>query len=153
MFQWATVEVNIYMMTSSNGSISVLLVFCERNPPVTGGLHSIRPVTRNFDVFFDLCLNKILMSIQSGTGDLRRHRANYDVTVINPANISVQRVAKGVRASTVTRSSFLMGCCSHSTNAQYLLLHHLSVFLPSQFNVQFRPNRAVAKEVRRHALS
>ena len=38
-----------------------------------------KPVTRSFDVFFDLRLNKQL----SEAGDLRRHRAHYDVIVIN----------------------------------------------------------------------
>ena len=33
---------------------------CEGNPPVTGGFPSQRPVTRRFDVFFDLRLNKCL---------------------------------------------------------------------------------------------
>ena len=36
---------------------------------------------RNFDVFFDQRLNKRL-SKNGDTGDLRRHRAHYDVTVI-----------------------------------------------------------------------
>ena len=33
---------------------SALLALCEGNPPVTGGLPSQRPVTQNFDVFFDV---------------------------------------------------------------------------------------------------
>ena len=39
---------------------SALLALCERKPPVTGGFPSQRPVTRSFDVFFHLCLNKRL---------------------------------------------------------------------------------------------
>ena len=35
-----------------------LLALCERNPPVTGGFPSQRPVTRSFDIFSDLHLNK-----------------------------------------------------------------------------------------------
>ena len=34
--------------------------FCAGNSPVTGELTSQRPVTRSFDVFFDLRLNKRL---------------------------------------------------------------------------------------------
>ena len=41
------------------------LALCEGNPPVTGGFPSHRRVTRSFDVFFNLCLNKRL-SKQSG---------------------------------------------------------------------------------------
>ena len=37
---------------------SALLALCARNLPVTGELPSQRPVTRSFDVFFDLGLNK-----------------------------------------------------------------------------------------------
>ena len=49
------------MMTSSNESIfRVQLVLCEGNPPVNGGFPSQRPVAHSFDVFFDLCLNKLL---------------------------------------------------------------------------------------------
>ena len=39
-----------------------------------------RPVTRSFDAFFDLRLNKRL-SYDREAGDLRRHCAHYDVTV------------------------------------------------------------------------
>ena len=49
-------------------------------PPVTGGFPSQRPVTRSFDAFFDLtndCANN------RDAGDLRRHRAHYDVTVMH----------------------------------------------------------------------
>ena len=37
---------------------SALLALFDENPPVTGGFPSQRPLTRSFDVFFDLCLNK-----------------------------------------------------------------------------------------------
>ena len=39
---------------------SALLAFCAGNSPVTGEFHAQRPVTRSFDVFFDLRLNKQL---------------------------------------------------------------------------------------------
>ena len=42
------------MMTSSNGIISALLAFCA----VPGEFSAQRPVTRSFDVFFDLHLKK-----------------------------------------------------------------------------------------------
>ena len=40
------------------GTFSMLLAFCEGNPPVTGGFHSQRPVIWSFDVFFVLHLSK-----------------------------------------------------------------------------------------------
>ena len=39
-------------------TFSALLALCAGNSPVTGEFPSQRPVTRSFDVFFDLCLNK-----------------------------------------------------------------------------------------------
>ena len=47
-------------MTSSNGNISALLAICAGISPVPGQFPSQRPVTRSFDVFFDLHLNKPL---------------------------------------------------------------------------------------------
>ena len=51
---------SVDMMTSSNGTFSALLVLGQGNPPVTGGFPSQRPVTRSFDVFFYLRLEKRL---------------------------------------------------------------------------------------------
>ena len=45
--------------------IESLLALCEGNSPITGEFSSQRPVTRSFDVFFNLCLSKQL-SKQSG---------------------------------------------------------------------------------------
>ena len=39
---------------------SALLAICAGNSPVTGEFPTQRPVTRSFDAFFDLCLNKPL---------------------------------------------------------------------------------------------
>ena len=41
-------------------TFSALLAFCVGNSPITGEFPSQRPVTRSFDVFFDLHLNKRL---------------------------------------------------------------------------------------------
>ena len=41
-------------------TFSTLLAMCAGNSPVTGEFPSQRAVTRGFDVFFDLCLNKLL---------------------------------------------------------------------------------------------
>ena len=48
------------MMTSSNGSIFRVTGPLCGNSPVTGEFPAQRPVTRSFDVFFDLRLNKRL---------------------------------------------------------------------------------------------
>ena len=47
-------------------TLSALLVICVGNSPATGKFASQRPVTRSFDVFFDLCLNKRLSKQSRG---------------------------------------------------------------------------------------
>ena len=41
-------------------TFSALLAICAGNSPIPGEFTTQRPVTRSFDVFFDLCLNKRL---------------------------------------------------------------------------------------------
>ena len=48
------------MMAPSNGNIFGVTGPCVGNSPVTGEVPSHRPLTRSFDVFFDLRLNKRL---------------------------------------------------------------------------------------------
>ena len=49
-----------FMMTSSNGNIFRFIGHLSGDSPVTGEFLAQRPVTRSFDVFFDLLLNKRL---------------------------------------------------------------------------------------------
>ena len=58
-------------------TFSALLALCAGNSPVTGEFSTQRPVTRSFDVFFDLHLNKRL----SKAGNLKLHRVHYDVII------------------------------------------------------------------------
>ena len=60
-------------------TFSTLLAICAGNSPVTGEFSTQRPVTRSFDVFFDLRLNNGWVNNREA-GDLRRYRAHYDVT-------------------------------------------------------------------------
>ena len=46
------------MMRSSNETFSASLAICAGNSPVPGEFPAQTPVTRSFDVFFDLRLNK-----------------------------------------------------------------------------------------------
>ena len=62
-------------------TLSALLALCAGYSPDTVEFLSQRPVTRSFDVFFDLGLNKRL-SKNREAGDLRRHGAHYDVIVM-----------------------------------------------------------------------
>ena len=69
------------ILTSSNGTFSMLLAICVGNAPVTGEFPTQRPVTRSFDI-------SLISAWTNGwannrdAGDLRRHRPHYDVTVI-----------------------------------------------------------------------
>ena len=63
-------------------TLSALLAICAGNSPGTDEFHSQRPVTRSFDVFFDLRLNKRWVNTREAS-DLRRHRAHHDITVMN----------------------------------------------------------------------
>ena len=58
-------------------TFSMLLAICAGNSPVTGEFPTQRPVTRSFDVFFDLRLKNLEAS------DLRRHCVHYDVIVMS----------------------------------------------------------------------
>ena len=64
-------------------TFSALLAICAGNSPVTGEFTAQWPVTRNFDVFFDLCLNKRLGQrswgwwFETQLRSLWRHRNEY----------------------------------------------------------------------------
>ena len=62
-------------------TFSALLAICAANSPVSGEFPAQRPVTRSFDVFFDLLMNKRLINNREA-GDLRRQRPHYDVIVM-----------------------------------------------------------------------
>ena len=69
------------MMTSSNGNIFRVTGHLCGEFIGPGEFPSQRPVTRSFDVFFDLHPNKRL-SKDGEASDLRGHLAHYDVTVM-----------------------------------------------------------------------
>ena len=64
-------------------TFSALLAFCAGNSPVTGEFPSQRPVTRSFDVFFDLRPNKGLIKQWLGWW-FQTPSAHYDVAVMIP---------------------------------------------------------------------
>ena len=62
-------------------TFSALLAICVGNSPFRGEFPTQRPVTRSFDVFFDLFpINGWVNNREAG--DLRRTHAHYDVIVI-----------------------------------------------------------------------
>ena len=65
-------------------TFSALLALCAGNSPVTGEFRAQRPVTRSFDAYFDLRLNKRCKRVNNRkAGDLRRNRVHYDVIVMS----------------------------------------------------------------------
>ena len=66
-------------------TFSALLAICAGNSPATGEFPAQRPVTRSFDVFFDLRLNNGCVNNREA-GDLRHHCAHCDVIVMNLAD-------------------------------------------------------------------
>ena len=62
-------------------TFSALLAICAGNSQASGEFPAQRPVTRSFDVFFDLCVNKRLRKNREA-GDLRRYCARYEVIVM-----------------------------------------------------------------------
>ena len=63
-------------------TFSALLAIFAVNSPVTSEFPTQSPVTRSFDVFFDLRLNNGLVNNRQA-GDLRRQRAHYNVTIMS----------------------------------------------------------------------
>ena len=66
-------------------TFSALLVIYAGNSPVPGEFPEQMPVTRSFEVFFDMHPNK-MWATNGEAGDLRRNRAHYDVTIITSSN-------------------------------------------------------------------
>ena len=67
---------------------SALLAICVGNSPVPGEFTAQRPVTRSFDVFFDLRLNKRLSKQSRGTlmKDIQYFILTGIILYIHPAN-------------------------------------------------------------------
>ena len=57
-------------------TFSAIQAFCVGHSPATGEFPAQRPMTRSFDVFYDLGLNKCLTNNREA-GDLRRPRTHY----------------------------------------------------------------------------
>ena len=82
------------MMTSSNGNLfRVTGPLCEEFTG-PGEFPSQTPVIRSFDVFFDLRPSKRWVN-NPEAGDLRRHRAHYDVNVMRNVNVSASSFPTG----------------------------------------------------------
>ena len=68
-------------------TFSALLAICAGNSTVTGEFPAQWPVTRSFGVFFICALINGWVNNRE-VGDLKRHRAHYDVTIMCPIHVS-----------------------------------------------------------------
>ena len=69
-------------------TFSALLAICAGNSPVPGEFPAQWPVTRSFDIFFDLRPNNDWVN-NGKASDLRRHRAYYDVIIVHHMEATV----------------------------------------------------------------
>ena len=84
------------------GTFLALLALCVGYSPVTGDFPAHMTVTRSFDVFFDLRLNK-RWSNNREADDLRRHCAHYDVIVMEKQSSSIKNKAQTLEANLLPR--------------------------------------------------
>ena len=86
-------------------TFSALLAICAGNSPVPGEFPTQRPVTRSFDVFFDLRPNERLGK--------QRHRAHYDVIVMELTSIKWVKLLDN-NDYTLMRSQRVLIALTHS---------------------------------------
>ena len=72
---------NVARWRHQTETFSALLALCAWNPPVTVEFPSQRPVARSFNVFLICALTNGWVNNREA-GDLRHHRARYDVMVM-----------------------------------------------------------------------
>ena len=106
LFTKINVNHNMALWRHQMETFSVLLAICAGNSPVSGEFPAQRPVTRSFDVFFDLCPNKRLIKhswggwFETPSGSLWRHSNGLLITSI---------VKRGI-TSTMQPLNFKKGC-------------------------------------------
>ena len=95
----------------------VLLAICAGNSPVTGEFPAQRPVTRSFDVFFDLCLNKWLSKQLWGWWvEMPSHHDN--VNAMRKVRFETMMLLEGIRSG---RCIYILSCCSGGLYWYYYL--------------------------------
>ena len=86
-------------------TFSALLVICAR------------PVTQGSGVFFDLCLNNGWLNNRLA-GDLRRHRPDYDGTVVKWSRVNRKLGANDSTTFTRERSCYWLTSCGDSSSCE-----------------------------------
>ena len=137
-----------HMITSSNRNISALLAICAGNSPVTGEFPAQRPVTRSFDVSFDLRLNTRLSKqwwgwwFETPSYPLRTHCSHYpNCNFVNKmenqshsSELAFTQHHGLHRISSISRSLFkvLQGCV-YSSELYTLVAHFCHILIKFYF--------------------
>ena len=85
-------------------TFSALLALCAGNSPVTGEFPSQKPVAQSFDIFL-ICTWTNGWINHRDSGDLRRHRDHYDVTIMEIVAYAILRTEHPIITSTDWKQS------------------------------------------------
>ena len=118
LFTSTIVNKTFCMMTSSNENIFALLAICVGNSSVTGGFPSQRPITRSFDIFFDLRVNKPLSKWPK-----RRWFENLSSWLWRYCNVGICYTDVGL---IVSRLVFRLSCTKYIEFSMLTVYHRLS---------------------------
>ena len=137
-----------FMLTSSNGNIFRVTDLCVGNSPVTGEFPSQRPMTRSFEVFFDLSPNKRLSKqswgwwFETPSRSLWRHcndRSNYFSWGCTTGAVIIQGMGTANKRRRYIVTSSLIGR-AHTHNDLWCIVEMISdscncTFCPSWTNI------------------
>ena len=112
-------------------TFSALLAICAGNSPVPGEFPAQRPVTRRFDVFFDLCLNKQLSKQSWGwwfetlSRPLWRHRN----AIVGSRPLHFDELVKGFIITSLRAETSVCDVIQTSWVKPYLYSYHFLISL------------------------
>ena len=119
-------------------TFSALLALCEGYLPVTGGFPSQRPVTRSFDVFFELRLNKRFSKqlrrrwFETPLRSLRRHCNCYVLLSFNSKKLPISYPPELLHWHWV--SILIPPKCRWSNPEEYRLICHRDPLIMGNYN-------------------
>ena len=112
---------------------SALLAICAGNSPATGEFPAQRPVTRSFDVFFDLCLNERLSMQSWGWGFETPSRPLWRHSNDNTAFHTVPGIQfHGIERTYRNRDHSVYGLCQWETTLHFNTVSNSSISQISQ---------------------
>ena len=110
-----------------------LLALCVENSPATGGFPAQRPVTRNFDVPYDLCLNKWVSKQSWGWWFETRSRSLWCHCNVNQRNVFWKVAGKYMLAFSLIQWHMIIMCMFTIST-----IHGIYLFKVSHFGYDMR---------------